>query len=260
MAGLALAAWLLGAFVVRADEPQVEFWPEVDLWWRLSPAWRLSLFVPISKNIETNYREGNLIPQVDYAWGHLGRPIGVRLVDDNRIQIMHTFMARGGYLGARSLGDQGEEYTEHTVFGEFHVKTPLKGNIILSSRLRTDFRWLSDNDPAFSTRWRLRLRVEKEVDAGGVSWVPYVNGECYYDSRYDTVNRIRVIGGTSVAWTPRVGIEGNWTYQHDTRSSVTDLNALNLILHVYFATNGAPSPSRRGGVLSGQRPADGDLQ
>ncbi|MGE5362276.1 MAG: hypothetical protein ACM3NQ_24930 [Bacteroidales bacterium] len=30
---------------------------------------RLSLFVPISKNIETHYREGNLIAQADYAWG-----------------------------------------------------------------------------------------------------------------------------------------------------------------------------------------------
>jgi hypothetical protein len=44
------------------------------------------------------------------------------------------------------------------------------------------------------------------------------------------------MAGTSVAWSPRFAIEGNWTYQHDTRSSVTTTNAFNLILHVFFET------------------------
>jgi hypothetical protein len=37
-----------------AQESATEFWPEVDAWWRLTPAWRLSLFVPISKNLDTH--------------------------------------------------------------------------------------------------------------------------------------------------------------------------------------------------------------
>ena len=257
---LALAAWLLAAAVAHADEPSLEFWPEVDVWWRLSPAWRLSLFVPVSKNIETDYREGNLIPQVDYAWGKSHRQHRGRLMDENRAETMKAFMARGGYLGGQSLGDQGEQYTEHTVFGEFHVRTPLRGNVLLSSRLRTDLRWLGDDDPAFSTRWRYRLMAEKEVDLGRVSWVPYANAECYYDSRYDTVNRVRVIGGTSVAWSPRFAIEGNWTYQHDTRSSVTSLNALNVILHVYFETHREPSPAWDAGAANEPRAPDENLR
>jgi hypothetical protein len=82
--------------------------------------------------------------------------------------------------------------------------------------------------------------VEKEVAVGRGSLVPYVNVEPYYDSRYQTVNRVRLIGGASASWSPRWALEGNWTYQHDTRSSVTNLNALNLILHVYFETGRAP--------------------
>ena len=54
------------------------------------------------------------------------------------------------------------------------------------------------------------------------------------------MNRVRLIGGTSVSWSPRFALEGNWTYQHDTRSSVTHLNALNVILHVFFETGSAP--------------------
>ena len=235
---LALMVWLQVAGAAIADEPATEFWPEVDIWWRLSPAWRLSLFVPISKNIETDYREGNVIPQVDYAWGKT-RYEG-RLLDESRAQNMRAFLARGGYLGGRSLGDQGQEYTEYTTFGELHLRTPIRGGILLSSRLRADLRWLGDDDPEFSNRWRYRLMAEKEVAVGRSSCVPYVNFEAYYDSRYATVNRIRLIGGTSASWSPHWALEGNWTYQHDTRSSVTNLNALNLILHVYFETGRAP--------------------
>lgn len=235
---LALVVWLVATGAAVADEPSQEFWPEIDIWWRLSPEWRLSVFVPISKNIETDYREGNLILQADYAWGK-PRRVRIRLMDENREQDMKAILVRGGYLGGRSLGDQGEAYTERTVFAELHVRIPIKGNVLLSQRLRTDLRWLGD-DSEFSSRWRYRMQAEKEFVAGRTSIVPYVNVEPYYDSRYETVNRVRLIGGTSVVWSPRFALEGNWTYQHDTRSSVTTLHALNVILHVYFETGRAP--------------------
>ena len=38
---------------------------------------------------------------------------------------------------------------------------------------------------------------------------------------------------------PRYALEGNITYQHDSRSSVTNLFALDVILHVFFDTSRA---------------------
>ena len=84
--------------------------------------------------------------------------------------------------------------------------------------------------------------MEKEYTAGRTSIVPYVNVEPYYDSRYETVNRVRLIGGGTVAWSPRFALETNITYQYDSRSSVTNLYALNIILHLYFETAGAREP------------------
>ena len=209
---LVLAAWLMAAGAAVAQAPQYQFWPEIDAWLRLSPAWRVSLFVPISKNLETHYREGNLIPQVDVAFGkaHLQR----RLMDENRARNMKIFLLRSGYLGGKSLDDKGEAYTEHTAFEELHVRIPIKGGILLSHRFRTDLRWLGQDNPEFSYRWRYRLMVEKEFTSGRVSLVPYVNAEPYYDSRYDTVNRIRLIAGSSVGWSPRTALEVNGTYQY----------------------------------------------
>jgi hypothetical protein len=236
---LSLLVWQAWTGAVAAGEPSKEFWPEVDLWLRLSPQWRLSMFVPISTNIETAYREGNLILQADYAWGKTTLMSAIRLVDENRSQTMNALLARLGYLGGMSLDDRGEAYTERMLFIELHARNPLPGRLLLSHRIRGEGRWLGD-DLTFSTRWRYRFMLEKEFEAGSTSIVPYVNGEAYYDSRYRTVNRIRLIGGSSVVWSPRFATEVNITYQHDTRSSVTNLLALNLIVHVYFATEGDP--------------------
>lgn len=234
---LAFIVWL-GVAGPALAQPSYEFWPEIDTWLRLSPAWRLSLFVPISKNLETHYREGNFIPQVDYAFGKA--PFQRRLMDEGAARHMKFFLLRGGYLGGKSLNDNGEAYTEHTAFAELHLRLPLKGGILLSHRLRTDLRWLGDDNPGFSQRWRYRLMVEKEFDTERASLVPYVSVEPYYDSRYDTVNRVRLIGGSSVAWSPRTAIEVNGTYQYDSHSSTKEILALNVILHLFFDASHTP--------------------
>lgn len=199
------------------------------------------MFVPISKNIETAYREGNLILQTDYAFGRMKRPQKRRLVDESRALEMKRFLVRGGYLGGMSLDDHGEAYREYAALFELHVRTPIKGRILLSHRLRTDLRWLGDNHE-FSTRLRYRLMVEKDYGVGRTSIVPYMSIEPYYDSRYSIVNRIRLIGGATVAWSPRLALEVNITYQRDSKSSVTNLYALNVILHVFFETARAREP------------------
>ena len=236
LAGLALAVWLGAAGAAVAQEAatsSVEFWPETDVWLRLSPAWRFSTFIALSKNVDTKYREGNLILQTDLSFGKFKNALTRRMMDEDRARIMRRFLLRAGYLGGKSLDDQGEAYSEATALVELHVRTPLKGRFLVSHRLRTDFRWLGD-DHAFSTRYRYRLMVEKEYVTGRASIVPYVNGEGYYDSRYRTVNRVRLVGGATVAWTSLFALEGNFTYQYDTRASITNVYALNVILHVFL--------------------------
>lgn len=234
---ISLTVCLLSQFmVVRAQENVIEFWPEIDTWLKVSPHWRFSVFVPISKNIETKYREGNFIAQVDYAFGKTNALHLVRLYDDNRAQSIKTFLLRTGYLGAKSLSDQGEAYNENMIYLESHLRNPLKGSVLISHRLRAEFRWIGD-DNTLSGRVRYRFMAEKEFSGEKTSWVPYTNVEPYYDSRYETVNRVRAIAGTSVSWSPRFMLEGNVTYQYDSRSSVTHLYALNVIVHLFFETH-----------------------
>jgi hypothetical protein len=114
------------------------------------------------------------------------------------------------------------------------VRLPLKGGFLLTHRFRSDLRWLGEDEPEYSYRWRYRLMVEREFSAGRVSLVPYLNAEPYYDSRYDTVNRVRLIAGSSVAWARHTALEINGTSQHDPHASTKEILALNVIRHLFF--------------------------
>lgn len=231
-----------GAALGQDDGDSTEFWPEIDIWFRLSPAWRLSSFAALSKNIETDYREGSLIVQADYAFGTIKHGPKRRMLDETRAMEMKRFLLRAGYQTGKSLDDGGLAYRERLALLELHFRTPFKHGVLVSHRLRSDLRWIGDDAPEFSTRLRYRLMVEKECPIGRTSVVPYVNGEAYYDSRYDELNRVRLIGGASVGLSRLFALEANFTYQHDSRSSVRNLYVLNVILHVYFETAHARKP------------------
>ena len=219
-----------------AQNSSLEIWPETDIWYRLDSSWRLSSFIALSKNVESKYRELSVLVQADYAWGHLKRIFKARLLDDTRAQTVKAWMARGGLMEGGSLGDHADNYTEDMVFAELHRRMPLKGNVLLSQRLRGDFRWLSHDPVEYSYRIRYRIMAEKEFASSRRSIVPYVSAESFWDSRYSTFKRLRIIGGTTVAWGRPLALEGNITYQYDAKASVTNLYALNIILHLFFET------------------------
>jgi len=216
-----------------AQRSSLEFWPETDIWYRLSPSWRLSAFIPITKYNESKDRDLNIYLHADYAWGMTKHLITRRLVDENREQQMKMWMVRGLYMKGWSLGENSGSYAEDMVFAEIHRRIPLKGNFLISQRIRNDFRWLGQ-DSKFSYRFRYRIMLEKEFQAGKSSIVPYVNAEPYWDSRYSEFNRVRAIGGATVSLGPRLAYEANVTYQHDTHYDTVNMWALNIILHVFF--------------------------
>ncbi|ULQ54116.1 DUF2490 domain-containing protein [Flavihumibacter fluvii] len=230
---LGFFASLFGGNSCTAQNSSFEFWPETDIWYRLNPSWRFSAFIPITKYNESKDRDLNIYLQADYAWGKTKRFTLRRLMDDIKAQQMKGWLARGGFMEGWSLGENAGEYTEDMLFAEIHRRSPIKGGILISNRFRTDFRWVGQ-EPVFSYRLRYRIMIEKEYFAGRSSIIPYVNAEPYWDSRYSTINRVRLIGGATVVWGSRFAYEGNLTYQYDEHYNTENLYALNIILHIFF--------------------------
>ena len=229
---------LIGALALpgfaAAGGTREEFWPEVDVWIRLDDHFRLSPCLSLSSDFETRYREGIALLQLDYSWRRGGAPfMSRRLFDEARAAAMNRFMVRGGWLAGKSLDDDGRSYSERQAFLELHLRNPLKGGFLLSHRLRTDLRFIGD-ERDFSWRLRYRLQAEKEYHAIGTSVVPYASLEGSFDERYSAINRIRAIGGGTVALSRFFVAEANITYQYDSHVQNSNLFALNAILNVYF--------------------------
>lgn len=218
----------------NAQNSSIELWPETDIWYRLNPSWRLSSYIAVTKYYESKTRDLNITFQADYSWGHTENPFIGRLQDEKRAQTVKVWMVRSGFMEGQSLSDKGENYSEDMAFAEIHKRIPIKGESLLSMRFRTDYRWLGDSSPEFSYRLRYRVMYEKEYQAGKSSIVPYLSAEPFWDSRYEKINRIRLIGGATIARGHIFAFESNVTYQYDAESTIENIYALNIIMHVFF--------------------------
>jgi len=221
---------------VSAQKTSYEFWPEADIWFKVIPDVRLSSFSAITRYLESDTRDFNLTLQADYTFGYSKRFFYTKLADQNRAQALKVWMIRGGYMGGWSLYDNAENYKETMLFIEMHRRILLKRQLLFSQRMRIDNRWVGQ-EPDYSFRFRYRVMLEREfLTLKKTSFIPYINVEPFWDSRYDLFNRVRIIGGATVSWKTRFSLEGNITYQYDSKSSATNVLAYNAILHLYFET------------------------
>jgi hypothetical protein len=221
---------------VSAQKTSYEFWPEADIWFKVIPDVRLSSFSAITRYLESDTRDFNLTLQADYTFGYSKRFFYTKLADQNRAQALKVWMIRGGYMGGWSLYDNAENYKETMLFIEMHRRILLKRQLLFSQRMRIDNRWVGQ-EPDYSFRFRYRVMLEREfLTSKKTSFIPYINVEPFWDSRYDLFNRVRIIGGATVSWKTRFSLEGNITYQYDSKSSATNVLAYNAILHLYFET------------------------
>jgi hypothetical protein len=218
-----------------AQDTSFELWPEVDIWYKVTPGLRLSSYAGIARYLESDTRDFNLTIQADHSFGKSKKFFFTRLLDENKAGTMKTWMVRGGYMGGWSLHDKGDSYLEDMLFAEIHGRFLLKHLVLFSWRLRMDNRWLGQ-DTDYSYRFRYRALFEREFLSGKTSVVPYISVEPFWDSRYNLVNRVRVVGGSTVSWKSRFALEGNVTWQYDSKSSSPNVLAFCAILHLYFET------------------------
>lgn len=218
-----------------AQNTSFELWPEIDTWYKVSPGLRLSTYAGIARYLESDTRDFNLTIQADHSFGKSKRFFFTRLLDENKAGALKTWMVRGGYMGGWSLYDNAENYLEDMLFAEIHGRFLLKHLVLFSWRLRMDNRWLG-HDTDYSCRLRYRALFEREFLSGKTSVVPYFSAEPFWDSRYNQVNRVRLVGGSTVSWKSRFALEGNVTWQYDSKSSSSNVLAFSAILHLYFET------------------------
>ncbi len=231
LAGIALL--LLFPSLPAVAQTRNEFWPGFDGYIKLKPRTRLYLMAALVRAQEPEAASGGIYRDLQLG-AHLDislRPIFRRkLAMKGDWERERYLWARIGYRYGTSLGDVESKFREHRGILELTGRAPLPRDFWIVLRNRVDLRDVNGN---YSTRYRIRLTVEREVRLFGLDTVPYVNAEAFYDTRYDTWNRQRYQAGLEIALSKRWRIEPYYTRQNEQRSDTPHLNAFGLSVKYY---------------------------
>jgi hypothetical protein len=200
----------------QASETQKQFWPEIDIYVPLSPKFRL-FFLGTNTREESVKLDTQIGAHVDYI-------------------VNKKFVLRAGYRYSFPSN-------ENRIVLEQTLRWPLPFKILLSDRNREDLRWI---DGDFSFRYRNRVTVEREFKPFKRTLTPYASAEIFYDTRFQTWNRNRLIAGIQIPLKrgfplvkliePRrqLVLDLYFARQNDSRSEPHHIHAIGAALNIYF--------------------------
>lgn len=212
---LAVAIAVALAYTAAGAETNHEFWPELDTWVRLSQSLQL-LFVTAG----TRDRDSG-----DRTDGEGGAYLDYRMSE--------AISLRGGFDDQRNIAQAPGEQDSIELRGvfDFNYRWRIGDQGMLTDRARIDIRDIEDE---VSYRVRNRLRYEREIKLSRTTLTPYANIEFYYDSRYDTVSRLRAESGTTVPFGRMVEGDFYVGWQRDTRPQSKDVLGFGITLNLKF--------------------------
>jgi hypothetical protein len=204
--GAAFAALLLSG-VARAADPW-EYWPEADLYLRLGPTTRLFFVTAYSRGKEAAYRTLDFAGYFDLTL----KPVILPSLLEEDWQKKKYLWARFGYDHIAKVGSEGLSTPEERGIVELCARAYLPVEILVEGRARADLRWIGGN---YSTRYRLRLEVNRDFDVGGHVVTPYFQAETFYDTRYDGWARQLYQAGVEIGVTDHFCVEPSLARQLD---------------------------------------------
>jgi hypothetical protein len=222
---------LLFASIGMAQESSNEVWPELDTFVNLNEHSRLFLLSSGTRTEEQGYSDGALGVHLDLFASPLFKIRLERTARRADVARNKFLQLRIGYLYSRSSKSSSNQFSEHTPTLEVSPRYYFPKNILITNRVRSDFRFL---DGVFTPRLRDRLKLERSLRFGRTAVTPYAHAEAFYDWRYDVWHRFRYTAGAEWELSRRVVIEGYYVRQRDNRSSTRYLNAVGVVLQLYF--------------------------
>ena len=107
----------------------------------------------------------------------------------------------------------------------------LVGNILLTDRNRTEYRWVNG---AYDFRYRNKLSVLARLQKGSFKYRPYVSGELYYDRNHHSWNQNQYGFGAQFPYKKRWMLDTYLLHQNCTSCSEHSVNMIGVILNLYF--------------------------
>ena len=209
-----------------------EFWPELNLFTTLNPTTRFYFVAANTKGKESTLRTLDLAGFVDFTVGPHLQILQVRRARQKEDwQTKKYFWARIGFDHIFKAEDGSTTKSEERGIVALHARYYLPGAILLEGRTRADLRWIGDD---YSTRYRLRLEVNRDFTLRNRVITPYLQAENFYDTRYDGWARQLYQVGAEIGVGPHFRVEPYVARQLDRLPSDSALTAFALVARWYY--------------------------
>ena len=218
------ASALLPGNAAAADSS--EFWPELSAFIGLTPATRLYLDASYARG--EDFRSLDLSGFVDISI----KPILRAELRTDDWQRKRYLWARLGYTRVLKAEDgRSTHVAEDRAVVSGYARAELPAEMWLEARARADLRWMQGD---YSTRYRLRLEINREFMLLEHAVVPYFNAEAFYDTRFDGWARALYQAGAEVTVNPRFRYEIFLASQIDRLPQRATIGALGLVAKWYY--------------------------
>ena len=215
---------LVAANASAADSS--EFWPELSAFVELTPDTRLHLDASYVDG--EDYRSLDLSAFVDLTI----KPILRQDLWTDDWQRKRYLWARLGYTRVLKAEDGGPtQVTENRAVISGYARAELPAAVWLEARARADLRWMQGD---YSTRYRLKLEVNREFTVLEHAVLPYFNAEAFYDTRFDAWARALYQGGAEVTVNKHFRYEVFLAYQVDRLPKPVSVGALGVVAKWYY--------------------------
>lgn len=225
LVGLGLCQALAG---VADAADSTEFWPEVNAFVPLGPRARVHVAAAYAEGKESDTASLDLGAYLDVSL----KPITRKDLLDEDWQRSRYFWTRIGYTRVFKATDESEaEVAEDRGVISFLGKAPLPAAVWLETRVRADLRWIGDE---YSMRYRVRVEATRDFAVRGLTLVPYLKYEWFYDTRYDGWARALWMAGAEVTVNEHFRYEVYLARQEDRLPRDDSLVALGVVAKWYF--------------------------
>jgi len=221
---LFVGQWAIPAFAQSTGD---EFRPELDIYIQEGPLIRIELMESFRRRSTGDWLENSTF----YVEAALKPALRRELRDHPDVYRDKYLTMRAGYRYQTPLAS-GQGPHEHRGIVELTTRYKLPWEIVIADRNRGEFRFIQSQP--FSTRYRNRLRLERDVKHRWCKCTPYVYDEIYYDSRYHQWTPNGYAVGMEFPVGRRVVLDLYYLRQKNSHAIPSHLNAFGFRLNLYF--------------------------
>ncbi len=227
LAGVALLACLSARASGQTPETAREFWPTVDIHAQLGSNVRLLTFGGLEKGADFAYQQWFVGTGFGYQWERFSKPHPVNIDSDKE----HVLVAGVGYEYLETI-QPGSTKRENRLAVEATPRFRPPLDLLVSDRNRVEFRWVNGE---YSTRYRNRLTVERDVLIGELHVAPYASAEVFYDGAKHWYEE-QYAAGLQLPYKRSFKFSLYYLRQNCTTCSPAHLNVVGMTVDVYLGS------------------------